>query len=40
MAQEILAKEHIPVISVEAGIDKGQRVVFHPNSGASSVTTL
>ena len=40
IAQEILAKEHIPVISVEAGIDKGQRVVFHPNSGASSVTTL
>ena len=27
-------------ISVEAGIDKGQRVVFHPNTGASSVTTL
>ena len=39
-ALEILAKEHIPVISVEAGIDKGQRVVFHPNSGASSVRTL
>lgn len=39
-ALEILAKEHIPVISVEAGIDKGQRVVFHPNTGASSVTTL
>lgn len=40
IAQEILAKEHIPIISVEAGIDKGQRVVFHPNSGVSSVTTL
>lgn len=40
MALEILAKEHIPVISVEAGIDKGQRVVFHANTGASSVTTL
>ncbi|HKW64167.1 MAG TPA: chemotaxis protein CheD [Candidatus Acidoferrum sp.] len=39
-ALEILAKDHIPVISVEAGIDKGQRVVFHPNTGASSVTTL
>ena len=40
MALEILAREHIPVISVEAGIDKGQRVVFHPDTGASSVTTL
>lgn len=40
LALEILAKEHLPVISVEAGIDKGQRVVFHPNTGASSVTTL
>lgn len=40
MAIEILAKEHIPVISVEAGLDKGQRVVFHPDTGASSVTTL
>ena len=40
IALEILAKEHIPVISVEAGIDKGQRVIFHPNTGASSVTTL
>lgn len=39
-ALEILAKEHIPVISVEAGMDKGQRVVFHPKTGASSVTTL
>lgn len=39
-ALEILAQEHIPVVSVEAGIDKGQRVVFHPNTGASSVTTL
>lgn len=39
-ALEILAKEHIRVISVEAGIDKGQRVVFHPSTGASSVTTL
>ena len=39
-AIEILAKEHIPVISVEAGIDKGQRAVFHPNTGKSSVTTL
>lgn len=40
MALEILAKEHIPVVSVEAGVDKGQRVVFHPNTGVSSVTTL
>jgi len=40
IALEILAKEHIPVASVEAGLDKGQRVVFHPNTGASSVTTL
>ena len=40
IALEILAKEHIPVISVEAGIDKGQRVVFHPNTGASSVKNL
>lgn len=39
-ALEILAKEHIPVLSVEAGIDKGQRIVFHPNTGVSSVTTL
>jgi chemotaxis protein CheD len=37
---EILANEHISIISVEAGIDKGQRVVFYPNTGASSVTTL
>jgi len=40
IALEILAKEHIPVASVEAGLDKGQRVVFHPNTGASSVKTL
>lgn len=40
VALEIVAKEHIPVVSVEAGLDKGQRVVFHPNTGASSVTTL
>lgn len=40
VALEILAKEHLPVLSVEAGIDKGQRVVFHPNTGATSVTTL
>lgn len=40
IALEILAKERIPVISVEAGIDKGQRVVFHPNTGVSSVSTL
>jgi chemotaxis protein CheD len=39
-ALEILAKEHIPVLSVEAGTDKGQRVIFHPNTGESSVTTL
>jgi len=39
-ALEILAKEHIPVVGVEAGIDRGQRVVFHPNTGSSSVTTL
>ena len=39
-ALQILAKEHIPVISVEAGVDKGQRVVFHASTGASSVTTL
>ena len=40
IALEILAKEHIPVVSVEAGMDKGQRVVFHANTGVSSVTTL
>ena len=40
MALEILAKERIPVVSVEAGVDKGQKVVFHPNTGVSSVTTL
>ncbi|HEV2195452.1 MAG TPA: chemotaxis protein CheD [Candidatus Acidoferrum sp.] len=40
IAQEILAKEHVAVIFVEAGMDKGQRVVFHPNTGVSSVTTL
>ena len=40
IALEMLAKEHIPVISVEAGIDKGQRVVFHPNTGVSSVKNL
>ena len=40
VALEILAKEHIPVVGVEAGIDKGQRVVFHPTTGVSSVTTL
>lgn len=39
-ALEILAKEHIPVLSVEAGRDKGQRVIFHPHTGESSVTTL
>jgi len=39
-ALEILAKEHIPVLSVEAGTDKGQRVIFHPNTGESSVTIL
>lgn len=40
IALEILAKEHIPVVSVEAGTDKGQRVVFHPSTGTSSVKTL
>jgi chemotaxis protein CheD len=40
MAMEILAKEHIPVLSVVAGAHKGQRVIFHPNTGESSVTTL
>jgi len=39
-ALEILAKEHIPVISVEAGLDKGQRVVFLTDTGESLVTTL
>jgi chemotaxis protein CheD len=39
-ALEILAKEHIPVVSVEAGNDKGQRVMFHPKTGVSSVKTL
>lgn len=39
-ALEILAKEHIPVLSVEAGADKGQRVIFRPNTGESSVRTL
>lgn len=40
IALEILAKEHVAVVAVEAGMDKGQRVVFHSNTGVSSVTTL
>jgi chemotaxis protein CheD len=39
-AMDILAKEHIPVLSIEAGRDKGQRVIFHTDKGESSVTTL
>lgn len=40
IALEILAKERISIVSVEAAIDKGQRVSFHPDAGESSVTTL
>jgi len=40
MALDTLAKENIPVVSVEAGVDKGQRIVFHTDTGASSVKTL
>ncbi len=40
MALETLTKQHIPVVSVEVGVDKGQRIVFHTDSGESSVKTL
>lgn len=40
IALEILEKEQIPVVSVAAGLDKGQRVIFHTDTGESSVTIL
>jgi len=40
MALDTLNKERILVVSVEAGVDKGQRIVFHTDTGASSVKTL
>ena len=36
-ALEILTKEQIPIVSVQAGVNRGQRVVFHTDSGESVV---
>jgi chemotaxis protein CheD len=40
IALEILAKAHIPVVSREVGGDRGQRIVFRTDTGASSTKFL
>lgn len=39
-ALRILSSAQIPVVSVEASTDRGQRVVFQPNTGESRVRKL
>jgi chemotaxis protein CheD len=40
IALEILAKAQIPVVSIEAGLDRGQRVVFHTGTGSAVSRSL
>jgi chemotaxis protein CheD len=40
MALEILAKAQIPVVSKDIGVDKGQRIVFHPDTGRAEIKVL
>src|SRR5437660_10907583 len=37
IALELLAKAHIPVVSTDVGLDRGQRVVFHTDTGETVV---
>jgi chemotaxis protein CheD len=40
IALELLTKAQIPVVSADVGLDRGQRIVFHTDTGAASVTIL
>jgi chemotaxis protein CheD len=40
IAQEILAKEHIPIESTEVGAQTGLRIVFHTGTGDATVDAL
>jgi len=40
IALELLAKAHIPVVSTDVGLDRGQRVVFHTDTGETVVKNL
>jgi chemotaxis protein CheD len=40
IAQEILAKEHIPIEATEVGAQTGLRIVFHTGTGAATVNAL
>lgn len=40
VAIEILSKEKIPLISLEAGGDRGQRISFHTQTGDTTATRL
>ena len=40
VALEILAKERIPVVSTEAGSERGQRIVFQTGTGETVVKIL
>lgn len=40
VALKLLEKERIPVVSVEVGGARGQRIFFQPNTGGSTVTNL
>jgi chemotaxis protein CheD len=40
VAQEILTNERLPIVSTKVGADRGQRIVFHTDTGVALVTTL
>jgi chemotaxis protein CheD len=40
IALELLAKAHIPVVSTDVGLDRGQRIVFRTDTGDALVTIL
>jgi chemotaxis protein CheD len=40
MALETLAKAQIPVVSTVVGVDRGQRIVFHTNTGDIEIKVL
>ena len=40
VAQEILAKEHIPIEATEVNAQTGLRIVFHTGTGAATVDAL
>jgi chemotaxis protein CheD len=40
MAMETLTKAQIPVVSTVVGVDRGQRIVFHTNTGDTEIKVL